>query len=70
MLHGRLKQNAFLEEDGGARSSSQLVYCSPRYINTHIHNAGEKKNDSVPVCLSFRVRRRERENESMCDVYR
>lgn len=64
MLHGRLKQNTFLDEDGGARSSSQLVCCSPTYI----HSVGEKK-DCVPMCLSFCVRRRERENESMCDVY-
>ncbi len=65
MLRGRLKQNTLLDEDGGARSSSQLVCCSPAYIDTHIHSVGE----SVPMCLSFCVRRRERENESMCDVY-
>ncbi|XP_016109096.1 AP-5 complex subunit sigma-1-like [Sinocyclocheilus grahami] len=36
MLRGRLKQNTLLDEDGGARSSSQLVCCSPRQVRSAV----------------------------------
>ncbi|KAK2896552.1 hypothetical protein Q8A67_011040 [Cirrhinus molitorella] len=40
MLSGRLKQNAVLDEDGGARSSSQLVCCSPRWLTAAVDEDG------------------------------